>query len=52
MTSTRFVATGLLLLAFLAAPDFLPAPPNPVASVTLAPASVLGGGSSTGTVTQ
>jgi hypothetical protein len=42
---------GLLALAFLAAPQFLPAPPNPISSLSLSPTSVLGGSSSTGTVT-
>lgn len=51
MTRPRIAAAGLLVLAFLVVPDFLPAPPNPIASLSLSPTSVLGGASSTGTVT-
>src|SRR5688572_11804261 len=51
MTRPSVAAAGLFMLASLFVPDLLPAPPNPISSVSLSPTSVLGGGSSTGTVT-
>lgn len=51
MTRPRIAAAGLLVLAFLVIPDLLPAPPNPISSLSLSPTSVLGGSPSTGTVT-
>ena len=51
MTRPRVAVSGLLVLASLLVPDLLPAPPNPISSLSLTPTSVLGGGSSSGTVT-
>jgi hypothetical protein len=51
MKISRAVATVFLLLGLFLVADLLLAPPNPISSLSLSPTSVLGGGSSTGTVT-
>ena len=47
----RGAKVSFFIFALLAVPALLFAPPNPISSLSLSPASVLGGTSSTGTVT-